>query len=109
MLDRCRMAADMLAFALEHRNSFSPDEYRGVAQMTRCLLRAQQVDWWRSPDPTISAKVGLQHARATLISFTHWPACSWPAGPIETCSSGSNAVRGTCLKSTSICSSLHEW
>jgi 1,4-alpha-glucan branching enzyme len=67
--DRCRAASELLTFALEHRHGFSPIERRGVAHMTRSLLRAQQVDWSLPPGHGVDAATGLARARAHLERF----------------------------------------
>jgi 1,4-alpha-glucan branching enzyme len=69
LFDRCRVAADLLAFAIEHREGFGVLERRSVAHMTRCLLRAQQVDWAFPPGHGIDADTGLRRASAHLDRF----------------------------------------
>ena len=81
LFDRCRAAADLLTFALEHRRGFSALDRRCVAHMTRSLLRAQQVDWSLPPGHGIDADTGLQRAWPTSTASTSSPACSWRAAP----------------------------
>ncbi len=69
LFDRCRAAADLLTFALEHRHGFDALDRRCVAHMTRSLLRAQQVDWSLPPGHGIDAETGLQRAQAHLDRF----------------------------------------
>ena len=68
--------------------------------MTRCLLRAQQVDWAFPPGHGIDAETGLKRGQPTSIASTPWPACSWPADPTANCSTNSTAARSTCPRST---------
>jgi predicted glycosyl hydrolase (DUF1957 family) len=69
LFDRCRVAAELLAFALEDHQAFGPSECCGLAQMTRCLLRAQQVDWAFPPGFGIDPETGLARASIHLERF----------------------------------------
>ena len=69
LFDRCRAAADLLVFAVEHHRSYCELERRCVAHMTRSLLRAQQVDWSFPQGLGIDSETGLIRARAHLDRF----------------------------------------
>lgn len=69
IFDRCRVAAELLTFALESRQASAPLAERAIAHMTRCLLRAQQVDWAFPPGRGIDAETGLRRAAAHLDHF----------------------------------------
>jgi 1,4-alpha-glucan branching enzyme len=69
LFDRCRAAADLLIFALEHRRGFNTLERQTVAHMIRSLLRAQQVDWSLPPGHGVTPEAGLARTRAHLQQF----------------------------------------
>lgn len=69
LFDRCRAAADLLAFALERRRSLRPVERELVKRMVRCLLRAQQLDWSLPLGGGVDPQVGLQRAEDFLARF----------------------------------------
>lgn len=69
LFDRCRAAADLLAFALERRSTFSAPERESVAGMLRTLLRAQQVDWSYPARDGVDPDEGLRRASAHLACF----------------------------------------
>ncbi|MGC8639603.1 MAG: hypothetical protein ACP5XB_06955 [Isosphaeraceae bacterium] len=69
LFDRCRSAAELLTFALEQRHRYGALQRRSVAHMTRCLLKAQQVDWSVPPDLGIDPGAGLHRASAYLDRF----------------------------------------
>ncbi|QEH36156.1 1,4-alpha-glucan branching enzyme [Aquisphaera giovannonii] len=69
LYDRCRVAAEMLSHAVEHRGDLGPTGRRAVAHMARALLRAQQVDWSLPPGLGVSPEVGLRRAFEQLDRF----------------------------------------
>lgn len=69
VFDRCRAASDLLAFTLDRRGSMSEAEKRTTAEMLRCLLRAQQLDWSYPIHGAIDSEEGLQRASAHLSRF----------------------------------------
>ena len=104
LFDRCRAAADLLTFAVEHRSGFSALHRRCVAHMTRSLLRAQQVDWSLPPGHGIDADDGTQPRPGPPRPVLS--ACRLAHGrPPRSlaCSTTSTAVRPTCPRSTWSC------
>jgi predicted glycosyl hydrolase (DUF1957 family) len=69
LFGRCRSAADLLTFAVEQRGRLDQLGRRTVAQMTRHLLRAQQIDWSLRPGSTIDPGTGLWRAQQHLDAF----------------------------------------
>ncbi|WP_165065499.1 glycoside hydrolase family 57 protein [Paludisphaera rhizosphaerae] len=69
LFDRCRAASDLLAFALDRRGSMSEREKQTAAEMLRCLLRAQQLDWSYPLHGAIDPDEGLRRASAHLSRF----------------------------------------
>jgi len=69
LFDWCRSAAEFLGFFVERRRQLDPPERRTVAHLTRCLLRAQQIDWALPPGSSIEPDVGLRRSRAHLDRF----------------------------------------
>jgi len=69
LFDRCRAASDLLAFAIERRRDLSELEREAVAEMTRRLLRAQQVDWSYPVVGGIEPEAGLRRAQGHLARF----------------------------------------
>jgi 1,4-alpha-glucan branching enzyme len=69
LLDRCRVAADALAVALDRRGSLGPLGRRALAQMARSLLQAQQLDWHLPPGRGIPVETALDRADRHLARF----------------------------------------
>ncbi|WP_165226900.1 1,4-alpha-glucan branching protein domain-containing protein [Aquisphaera insulae] len=69
--DRCRVAAELLAHAVEHRRDLGPLGRRALGHMARALLRAQQLDWSMPPGLGVTPEVGLRRAADHLDIFHH--------------------------------------
>lgn len=82
LFDRCRAAADLLAFALERRRSSRPIERETIKRMVRCLLRAQQVDWSLPHGGGVDPQTGLRRSAEHLARF-HELAAALMAGRAE--------------------------
>ncbi|MBX6313042.1 MAG: DUF1957 domain-containing protein [Isosphaeraceae bacterium] len=66
LLDRCRLAADLLADAVERRAGLGPLGRRALAQMARSLLQAQALDWHLPPGHALSTAEALARAERHL-------------------------------------------
>ncbi|MDG3003945.1 hypothetical protein [Paludisphaera mucosa] len=69
LFDRCRAATDLMTFAIERRRGLNGPERENVAEMLRCLLRAQQVDWTYPVQGRIEPDVGLRRGGEHLARF----------------------------------------
>lgn len=69
LIDRCHLAAEVLADAVDRRSSYGPLGRRALAQMTRLLLRAQSLDWHLPPGHGLPTDEGLARASHCLTDF----------------------------------------
>jgi len=69
LIDRCRIAAETLADAVERRGELFATDRRAVAQMVRALLAAQSLDWHLPPGLGLGPEQGLARAQQWLAQF----------------------------------------
>jgi predicted glycosyl hydrolase (DUF1957 family) len=69
LFDRCRAAAELLKHAIEQRARLDAPGRRCVAQMTRHLLLAQQIDWELASAGDRSPEAGLLRSSQHLDAF----------------------------------------
>jgi 1,4-alpha-glucan branching enzyme len=69
LFDRCRAATEILERAVEQRDQLDAPGRRCVGQMTRHLLRAQQVDWSFVPGHETTPDAGLLRSLHHLDAF----------------------------------------